>query len=125
MVHKQIWSLTSDGSTGQIQGSQIEVGNAEINLTIPIPAASVNYPLTVSWTYENMQSMGLKADKNMTVDFMAGTHPVLTIVLVANSPYIWSKSNNYWPCGFTCDPAWLEVSCEGAATLQLMVLLNI
>lgn len=116
------FSVSSDGGSAPITGSQQESGGTEINLNQNFAAGSTNAVLAVAFAYADLQSIALVSNKDMTIEFNNATTGVPTINLVAGCPFVWQKSPGYFANPFTANVTTAFVTCVAAATLKGKIL---
>lgn len=122
ITHAQSVSVSSDSSS-TLKGSIQEAGSSEINISEPLPAGTANVEYDLAFAGNSLQSVVLLSNQNLTVLVNSTSSPALTINLVANCPYVWSKSAGYFAnpfAGVTVTKFFL--SCTPAATLRGKVL---
>lgn len=93
--HRIAASVVTDGSSS-LSGSATEVGSTEVSIDTTIAASQTDYAVAVAFTGNNVQSLCLVADQNVTIEVNNGTTPDKTINLKANMPYLWNTSAGYF-----------------------------
>lgn len=115
------WNVVSDAGSASLSGSQPEVGGTEIGINQNFPIGT-NTSYSIAFSNTTLQSIFLVANKNMTIKVNSTSSPILTINLVANTPYVWDASPGYWANPFSAAVTTFFVTNTVTGTLKGKVL---
>lgn len=89
--HTHQYSVRSD-SGGSVTGRGFEVGNSEVVINRSVAASQTDVVVPCTFTGNNLQSMVMIADKDLTVEVNSGSSPAKTFSLKAGVPITWGAS---------------------------------
>lgn len=116
------FSVSSSDSTPTVSGQQTEIGSQRVTIDVDFPAGSADVDYPVAFTAAGVQSIVLVSTKNLTIKVNSTSTPILTINLIAGTPYVWQRSPGYFANPFSADVAHFYCSCSAATNLRGKIL---
>lgn len=122
--HRFAASCVTDGASS-LAGNATEIGSSEVSIDTSIAASQTDSSLSVAFTGNNVQSVFLVSDQNLTIEVNSGSAPDKTINLKANRPYEWRTSDGYFtnPFASITSATWY-ITTTTAARLRGKILVS-
>ncbi len=108
-----------------IEGNTNYTGDGQLSRSIAVPESTTDMEVAAVIDVDQIQSLYIKSDKDMTLETNSASSPIDTIALLAGVPYIWNVGD-YSPCLFGTDVTaiFLTTGVVGAAVFEMEVLVD-
>lgn len=121
VTFNQTTTINADGSN-PVSGQVMDVGSNNLSSNVSIPAASTGFATNIAFNGVNLQSLILTSNQNITLLINSTGSPFATINLLANVPFVWSKSAGYFANPLNTNVTNIYVNSTSAALLKTKIL---
>lgn len=108
----------------KLSGSVVDTATSLTSFDQTFAAASSNVNASLAFVRANVNQLILLADQPCTVKTNSSGSPADTIALIANAPFVWSRSNGYFAIPFSADVTTIYVTCTPTCRLRIQILTN-